>query len=74
MCIPDRGEMGRPRIVETTALGVAMLAAHVCGGATAAMLQTGAFIDTVFSPRITAEQREEMLFGWHTAVARARFK
>lgn len=67
-------EIVRPRIVETTALGVAMLAAHVRGGATAAMLQTGAFIDTVFSPRITAEQREEMLFGWHTAVARARFK
>ena len=64
----------RPRTVETTALGVAMLAARVAGGKTAAMLQASDLADRTFAPRIGEETRQQMLYGWHVAVARARYK
>lgn len=67
-------EIVRPRVIETTALGVAMLAAHVCGGKTAAMLQKSDFSEKVFKPRISEDERQELVLGWKSAVARCRYK
>ncbi len=67
-------EIIRPRVVETTALGAAMLAAHIFGGATAAMLQKSDFAERIFKPRLSKEKRDELIWGWKTAVARARHK
>ena len=67
-------EIVRPRVVETTALGVAMLAAHVFGGKTSAMLQKGDFAEKIFKPRLPKEKRDELILGWKVAVARARHK
>lgn len=64
----------RPRVVETTSLGVAMLAAHVFGGKTSAMLQKGEFTDRTFAPQIDAATREALIEGWCVAVARCRYK
>lgn len=64
----------RPRTVETTALGVAMLAARICGGETAAMLQNSVGNETEFVSAIDENRRDELLYGWHVAVARARYK
>ncbi len=67
-------EIIRPRVVETTALGAAMLAAHIFGGATAAMLQKSDFAERIFKPRLSKKKRDELIWGWKTAVARARHK
>ncbi|NIR31393.1 MAG: glycerol kinase GlpK [Gammaproteobacteria bacterium] len=63
----------RPRVTETTALGAAFLAG----------LQVGVFSsfddirrrwrrDAMFKPDLVADERERLLEGWHTAVARVR--
>lgn len=67
-------EIVRPRIVETTALGVASLAAHVFGGDTCAILQKDNFADKIFRPQIDVKKREELIVGWAVAVSRARYK
>ena len=67
-------EIVRPRIIETTALGAAMLAARTAGGRTVNMLQKEDFADCVFKPQISADERNEKILGWKIAVARARYK
>ncbi len=67
-------ELVRPHIIETTALGAAMLAARTVGGQTAAMLQKADFIDRVFKPSISEEKRTKLVLGWKRAVAKARYK
>jgi glycerol kinase len=61
----------RPRMLETTALGAAALAARAAGvwpsgrppGAMGAT-------ERVFRPRVSRTRREEMIAGWRAAVAR----
>ncbi len=63
----------RPANVESTVLGAAYLAALQCG--LIDNLQEAARFwrcDTVFEPRMPDDQREALLSGWATAVARVR--
>ena len=66
-------EIVRPKIIETTALGVGMLAAHTFGGKTAAILQKSDYAEKTFKPQIKREQREQAIAGWQTAVSKARY-
>ncbi|HEV8479350.1 MAG TPA: glycerol kinase GlpK [Candidatus Eisenbacteria bacterium] len=61
----------RPKMLETTALGAAALAARAAGlwPSGRAPGATGA-IDRVFRPRVSRRQREEMVAHWQAAVAR----
>lgn len=58
----------RPRTLETTALGVATLAARISGTEIAENRGEA----TVFEPKISPAKREELLDGWKQAVERAR--
>ncbi len=63
----------RPKIAETTALGVAYLAGLAVGywkdpGEIASQWQ----IDRVFEPDLSSERREELKAGWAKAVDRAK--
>ena len=62
----------RPRVLETTALGAALLAGvgvGVFGSAeeTAVMWQK----DLTFEPQMDEQKRADLLGGWHRAVERA---
>ena len=66
-------EVLRPTVRETTALGAAYLAGLAVGlwsgkSELARLWQK----DTAFCPKMKAERREELLSGWHKAVARSR--
>lgn len=63
----------RPAVTETTALGVAMLAAKVFGGQTAAMAESERNCETAFVPDMDQATRDGLLRGWETAVARTRY-
>ena len=67
-------EIVRPRIIETTALGAAMLAARTFGGNTAAMLQKKDYADKIFKPTIDNNERQKLILGWKNAVAKTRYK
>jgi len=63
----------RPKIAETTALGVAYLAGLAVGywkdpGEIASQWQ----IDRIFEPDLSPERREELKAGWAKAVNRAK--
>ena len=60
----------RTAIPETTALGAAYLAGLAVGFYTD--LDTHPQPDRVFTPNLSASQRESMLAAWHRAVGRAR--
>lgn len=65
-------EVVRPAVVETTALGAALLAGLTVGIVDRSELdrpQSGA---DVFRPTMSAEKRKKLLDGWADAVARAR--
>ena len=62
----------RPRVLETTALGAALLAGLGVGAfaspeETASLWQK----DMIFEPRMPEQRREDLLGGWHRAVERA---
>ena len=63
----------RPAIVESTALGAAVLAGLSSGfwrdKEELRLLRQGAF---VFQPRLTAAEREELLAGWNDCVCRTK--
>ena len=64
----------RPRVLETTALGAALLAGLAVGlydnlEETAA----GWHGENTFTPHMAAEEKERLLKGWHRAVDAARF-
>ncbi|HSM29978.1 MAG TPA: glycerol kinase GlpK [Woeseiaceae bacterium] len=63
----------RPANVESTVLGAAYLAALQCG-LIDDLQQAGRLwrCDAVFEPRMAADQRDALLSGWATAVARVR--
>ena len=63
----------RPRVMETTALGAALLAG--LGVGVYASLEDTAHAwqrDLAFDPRMEEAQRRNLLSGWHKAVDRAR--
>jgi glycerol kinase len=63
----------RPLIRETTALGAAYLAGLAVGiWKDLDELRFRWKCDTVFTPRMTAGEREALLSGWHKAVGRSR--
>ena len=61
----------RPRTVETTALGAACLAG-LQAGVYRSIDDIGArwVHDTEFMPRMSARERERLVLGWESAVAR----
>jgi glycerol kinase len=63
----------RPADIETTALGAAYLAGLATGffGSTADLARFWK-AERVFEPKMSVERREELLSGWHHAVARCR--
>jgi glycerol kinase len=59
----------RPKIVETTALGAALLAGRGIGKwATAEMLEKARRRDRLFKARMKPERREQLYAGWKRAV------
>ena len=63
----------RPRVLETTALGAALLAGLAVG--VYAMPEDTAKVwhrDLSFEPQMDAARRESLTRGWHRAVERAR--
>ncbi|MBQ8161319.1 MAG: glycerol kinase GlpK [Clostridia bacterium] len=63
----------RPQVLETTALGAAIMAGLAVGVyGTEDELKGLWHQDLIFEPRMAEEKREELLHGWHRAVERAR--
>ena len=63
----------RPRIIETTALGAALLAGRGVGlWSQPAHLERARLRDRVFKPRMKPERREALYRGWGRAVAAVR--
>ncbi|MGH7789069.1 MAG: glycerol kinase GlpK [Candidatus Binatia bacterium] len=63
----------RPQIVETTALGAALLAGRGVGlWSNVSQLERARRRDRVFKPRMKPEQREALYRGWTRAVAAVR--
>jgi glycerol kinase len=63
----------RPKVIETTALGAALLAGRGVGlWSSAAKLERARRPDRVFKPRMKPELREELYAGWRRAVAGVR--
>ncbi|WP_394130678.1 glycerol kinase GlpK [Shewanella maritima] len=63
-------EVARPQVIETTALGAALLA----GLAVGVWQSTDELVDVVnierqFSPRMPSEDRQQRLIGWKSAIA-----
>ena len=63
----------RPVVLETTALGAALLAG-IGVGLYESKEQAASMVkpDLTFSPRMETEDREKALYGWHRAVERSR--
>ena len=63
----------RPKVLETTALGAAMLAA-LADGRFASLDDTRKQwqLDRDFTPSMTMSKRQELLSGWEEAVMRTR--
>ena len=62
----------RPKVVETTALGAAMLAGLGVGLWSQADLARVRAVDRVFKPKMADEERAALYDGWKAAVARVR--
>lgn len=65
-------EVVRPAVVETTALGAALLAGLTVGIVDRSELDSPQSGADVFRPTMSAEKRKKLLDGWADAVARAR--
>lgn len=64
--------VGRPAMVETTALGAASLAGLVCGfWSTPEELRELQKLERRFEPELPADERERFIRGWHRAVRAA---
>jgi len=63
----------RPKVVETTALGAALLAGLAVGlWKSARDLERVRKPDRIFRPRMAPEKREALYQGWRRAVAAVR--
>lgn len=61
-----------PEVAETTALGAAYLAGIGVGMWTLEEVQRGWRVKDRYEPRMSADQRDQLLAGWRAAVERAR--
>jgi glycerol kinase len=67
------GEITRPVVRETTALGAACLAGIAAGfWKDQADIQSRWQCDTIFKPEMDADTRRTLVSGWHKAVGRSR--
>jgi len=65
--------VNRPKVVETTALGAAMLAGLGIGfWKSSSELERARKVDRVFRPKMAPEKREALYQGWKRAVAAVR--
>ncbi|MEA5065227.1 MAG: glycerol kinase, partial [Eubacteriales bacterium] len=73
-CQADSADLSvvRPRVVETTALGAAMLTGRAVGLWDDRALEQIWQSSATFTPSMPAAQRERMLTGWQRAVSRAK--
>jgi glycerol kinase len=62
----------RPKIIETTALGAALLAGLGVGLWSPREIEKVRVRDRLFRPRLRPEQREHLYQGWKRAVAGVR--
>ncbi len=62
----------RPQVIETTALGAAMLAGRAVGLWTDRDIAALPQSDRRFQPRMDAERRDALLHQWQRAIARSR--
>jgi len=62
----------RPQVLETTAMGAAMLAGRKAGLYSDAVLRGMMGGGAVYTPQMTAERRGKLYAGWLKAVDRAR--
>ena len=62
----------RPKVIETTAMGAAMLAGRAVGLWTDGELTALPQPDREFAPQMVAEQRAELLHQWQRAVERSK--
>ena len=62
----------RPKVIETTGKGAAMMAGLATGVWTVADLNELGGIDREFSPAMTEDQRQHLLRQWHRAVERSK--
>ena len=62
----------RPRVIETTALGAAMLAGRAVGLWTDGDLRSLQHIDREFQPAMPEREREKLIAKWHRAVERSK--
>jgi len=69
--ILDAGVL-RPRVIETTAMGAAMLAGRAVGQWTDAELRALQQADREFAPAMDERRREALLHQWHRAVERSK--
>lgn len=67
-------KVGRPKMLEVTALGVAFLAGIKAGIWTKKDISKIRTVDTIFKPRITEHERSRKYTGWQDAVARTKSK
>ena len=80
MCIRDRFQadilgrpVRRPAILETTALGAALLAGLAVGvWDSTEQIRRGRGQGALFSPEMPPQQRERLLAGWSRAVGHSR--
>ena len=64
-------EVIRPTVIESTALGAAMLAGRAVGLWTDADMAKIQTVSRAFTPRMDGAQRERLLRDWKRAVSRA---
>jgi glycerol kinase len=61
-----------PEVAETTALGAALLAGVGIGAMTLDGVRTGGEPKAIYEPRMSEDERGNLLDGWHRALDRAR--
>jgi glycerol kinase len=62
----------RPRMVEATALGAALLAGRACGFWTPEEIEAGSHDVKIFYPSMAQEERDALYAGWLKAVTKSR--
>ena len=62
----------RPRVIETTAMGAAMLAGRAVGVWSDADLRALQDAEREFTPRMDPQTREKLMRQWHRAVERSK--
>ena len=67
-------EVDRPKTIEVTAFGAALLAGIKAGVWTKNDIETIREIDTIFSPKMEKKRRKKIYKGWLKAIKRTKSK